>query len=94
MPQYKKTSMRFIRDYLSGKKFLLKAAEVRTFNVPPYEELAVGQIFNQVKEDEHVMQHLNHYADIKELPEHSFFYTVLGTLHPEYVSGLIKGAKR
>jgi hypothetical protein len=26
------------------------------------------------------MSHLNYYSDVKELPDHEFFYTVLGSL--------------
>ena len=70
MPGYKKTTMRFIRDYLSSNKMLLKAAEVRMFNVPPYEELSVKKVFNEVKNDAQVLKYLNYYEDIKELPDH------------------------
>jgi hypothetical protein len=37
--------MRFIRDFLSGKKELLKRADVTSFNVPHYPELAVKVVF-------------------------------------------------
>src|SRR5271156_4867253 len=86
--------MRFIRDYLQQKKFLLKAAEVRPFNVPPYEELAVKRIFEQIKDDVRIVSYLHYYPYIKELPDHQFFYTVLGSLEPEYLSKLIKHANR
>jgi hypothetical protein len=36
LPPFKQTPLRFLRDFLSGKKELLKAAEVRRFNVPLY----------------------------------------------------------
>jgi hypothetical protein len=72
--------MRFIRDYLAGKKRLLRTSELTLLNVPPYEELSVKEIFKQVMEDEAIMSHLNYYSDVKELPDHEFFYTVLGSL--------------
>ncbi len=80
MPKYKKTTMRFIRDYLAGKKRLLRTSELTLLNVPPYEELSVKEIFKQVMEDETIMSHLNYYSDVKEIPDHEFFYTVLGSL--------------
>ena len=86
--------MRFIRDYLQHKKLLIKAADVKAYNVPPYEELSVKAIFAQVKGDEEILQYLNYYPDVKELPEHGFFYSVLGTLHPNYVVNLINAANR
>ena len=59
LPAYKKTSMRFIRDCLQHKKLLIKAADVKSYNVPPYEELSVKAIFAQVKSDEEILQYLN-----------------------------------
>ena len=94
LPKYKKTTMRFIRDYLSGKKKLIKTENITLLNVPPYEELAVSKIFEQVKGDQRIMMHLNFYPDVKELPDHDFFYTVLGSLVPDYVGGLIRHANR
>ncbi len=38
--------------------------------------------------------HLHYYPDIKELPDHTLFYNVLGTLQPDYLSNLIKHANR
>ncbi len=62
--------------------------------MPPYEELAVGRIFEQVKGDDKIMMHLNYYPDVKELPDHDFFYSVLGSLVPDYVANLIRHANR
>ena len=62
--------------------------------MPPYEELAVKHIFEQVKDDATIVGHLHYYPDIKELPDHTFFYNVLGTLQPDYLSNLIKHANR
>ncbi len=70
LPAYKKTNMRFIRDYLQKKKLLIKSSDIKAYNVPPYEELSVKAIFAQVKDDEEIMRYLNYYPDIKELPEH------------------------
>jgi hypothetical protein len=51
LPPYKQTTLRFIRDFLSGQKELLKAAEVRHFNVPLYAEFSVDSMFLQIKDD-------------------------------------------
>ncbi len=73
---------------------MLKTADLTLLNVPPYEELAVVKIFDQVKNDKAIISHLNYYSDVKELPDHEFFYTILGSLQPEYVQGLISHANR
>ena len=45
LPPYKATTLRFIKDFLRGKKLLIKAAEVYHFNVPSFQELAVKSVF-------------------------------------------------
>lgn len=92
MPSYKKTSMRFIRNFFKGEKELLKSADVLRFNVPPFEEFSVRSIFEQVREDEDLMRHINYYEDIKELPERDYLFAVIGTLYPDYLQNLIQDA--
>jgi hypothetical protein len=94
MPCYKLTNMRFIREYLAGEKSLIKAAEVRVFNIPLYEELTVPKLLEQVKGDSQIMRHLNYYPNQKCLPQREFFFGILGTLAPEYLSNVIKNANR
>ena len=54
LPPFKQTSLRFLRDFLSGEKDLLKAAKVRHFNVPLYAEFTVDQLLRQVGKDPEV----------------------------------------
>jgi hypothetical protein len=44
--------MRFLRDFLSGRKEIMKFADMNKFNVPQYEELTVKNVFEQVKDDD------------------------------------------
>jgi hypothetical protein len=37
--------MSFIKDFLSGKKKIIKATEIISFNVPRFEELTVAKVF-------------------------------------------------
>lgn len=63
LPPFKQTSLRFVRDFLAGAKDLIKAAEVRHFNVPLYPEFSVEKVLEQVKGDENIMKHLPYYED-------------------------------
>lgn len=94
LPPYKQTSMRFIRDFLKGDKELIKAAEVRHFNVPLYAELSVASLLNQVKDDPDMMKYLPVYEGQRDPPDRHFFFGVLGSTAPEWLSGLIKHANR
>ena len=90
VPSMKKLTMRFVRDFLAGKKQLLKAAEVQQVNVPLFPELAVSKIFPHLKQKEDFMAYLDFYSDSRELPERWYFYNVLSSLAPEYLNGLIQ----
>ena len=92
LPPFKQTPLCFLRDFLSGKKELLKAAEVRHFNVPLYAELSVEPMLKQVEGDPELMKYSPVYDEIDGNVNRAFFYGVLGTLQPEYLSSLIKHA--
>lgn len=85
MPPYRHTTMRFIKDFLGGRKELLKAADVVTVNVPTYPELAVKEVVKQVAEDPEVMKYLPVYQETKEPPERTYFYAILATLRLDYL---------
>lgn len=40
------------------------------------------------------MKYLNYYEDSDEVPEHFYFFGVLGSVSPKYLEHLIKGANR
>jgi len=90
VPSYKKVSMRFIRDFLAGRKQLLKASEARTVNVPAFPEFAVAKVFKHFSDKEEIVQFMDYYEDIGDMPERWYFYNVLGTLKPELLDHLIK----
>ena len=94
MPSYKNTQVRFLKEFLDGTKMLIKAAEVMQFNVPRYHELSTAQLLDMVKDDELVMKHLNFYDNKQKTVERGFLLGVLGTLHPKYLSTLIREQNR
>jgi hypothetical protein len=90
VPSFKKISMRFIKDFLSGKKQLIPSKDANNINVPQYPELSVSNVFEQVKSSDEVMLYLDYYEDAPELPERWYFYTVVGTVAPDYLKNLIQ----
>ena len=76
----------FIKDLLANKKSLIKMVDIRMIAVPQYQELGVCKIWKQVNEDEDLMRFFcDSYADGK-YPDRTYFYNVLNTVHPSYVS--------
>ena len=79
--------MRFLKDVLRGDKILIKAGDIHHFNIPRFDELAVNKLFDQIKNNSHIIAHLNYYySDSKEELEHKFFFGVLSTLATNYLS--------
>ena len=94
MPPDSSTNKDFLRQVLKGEKKLLKVNECRFINVPKFDELGVNHIFPKFKADELVMQYLQDAYAKNRYPDRTYFYTVLNTVHPEYVSDLIAHANR
>ena len=90
LPSPKKISMRFIKDFLGGKKQLLKSLEATQINVPQYPELSLSSVFQFMKTDEQLISFMDWYDDSTDLPERWYFYNVVATLAPDYLDKLIK----
>ena len=90
LPSQRNTTMRFLRDFLSGDKLLLKMANVKSFNVPMYPELSTISLLKLIEGDEHILRHINYYSDDQtRKPEWRFLVNVHGTLAPEYLASII-----
>ncbi len=51
-------------------------------------------VLAQVKGDPDIMKYLPVYSEAQEPPDRRFFFAVLGSLEPDYLSNLIKHANR
>ena len=94
VPPESSTNKDFLRQVLKGEKKLLKVSECRFVNVPKFDELGVNHIFPKFKADAEVMQYLQDAYAKGRFPDRTYFYTVLNTVHPEYVSNLIAHANK
>ena len=84
----------FLRAVLADKKKLLKLSEVKMINVPKYEELSVKKLFPYLKDDPIFMMYLPDYFPKGHTPDREYFFNVLNTLMPQYVSKIIAHASR
>ena len=73
---------------------MLKVSEVKTVNVPHFDEISVKNIFPRFKDDARVMQFMPSSVGPGKLPDRSFFFNILNTVHPEFVDGAIKHANK
>ena len=81
-----------MRQVLKGEKSLLPIAECKSVNVPQYDELGVKNIFPKFLGDSEVMQYLQDEYPKNRYPDRTYFYTILNTVHPEYVRDMIAHA--
>ena len=81
-----------MRQVLKGEKSLLPIAECKFVTVPQYDELGVKYIFPKFHGDSEVMQYLQDEYPKNRHPDRTYFYTILNTVHPEYVRDLIAHA--
>ena len=82
----------FLRQVLKGDKKLLPMAKCKFVTVPQYDELAVKHVFAKFKNAPAVMLYLQDEYPKDRYPDRSYFYTVLNTVYPEYVSNMIAHA--
>ena len=82
----------FLRDVLSEKKKLLKLKDVKFIFVPKYEELSVKNLFPHLKEQPDFMIYFPDRYPKGHPPDREYFFNVLNTLNPKYVSKIISHA--
>ena len=82
----------FLKQIFANEKKLLKLSELKTVNVPKYDELGVKNVFKKLKEDKEFMQYLPDSFSKGREPDRTYVFNVLNTIRPEYVSNLIKHA--
>ena len=75
----------FLKAVLADQKRLLKLSELRTVNVPKFDELSVKNIFPLIRQDAEVMLYFpDSYPKGRE-PVRTDTFNVLNTLRNKYV---------
>ena len=92
MPPLSTINRDFMRQVLKGEKALLPMAECKFVTVPMYDELSVKNIFPKFHGDSEIMKYLQDEYPKNRYPDRAYFFTILNTVHPEYVSNMIAHA--
>ena len=64
-------------------------SEAKFVTVPKYDEISVKQVFPKFLDDSKVMEYLQDEYPKDRYPDRAYFFTVLNTVHPEYVGNMI-----
>ena len=74
---------------LANKKMLLKMSELKSVNVPKFDELSVKNIFPLISQDPEVLNYFpDDYPKGRE-PDRTYTFNVLNTLRNQYVQEII-----
>ena len=82
----------FLKEVLTGKKQLLKKAHVKQVEVPHYDELSVRRLWPEMKKDAEFLSFFPTKFPKDKGPPRDYFFNVLNTVHPEYLSRLMAHA--
>ena len=77
---------------MAGKKQLLKKSEVRTIQVPHYDELSVKALYPEFKKDSELMAYFPDTYPPGKGPPREYFFNVLNTIHPDYLEKVMNHA--
>ena len=61
-------------------------------NVPQFDEISAKSVFPLFKNDPEIMKYIPDLLAAGKLPDRVYFYNILNTVHPEYMSNAIKHA--
>ena len=75
----------FLRQIVSGEKELMTRSEIRTVDVPAYDELSVCNLWPIMKQNEAFTRHFPDTLPIGRLPSREYFFNILNTGMNEYL---------
>lgn len=76
--------MEFIRDVLSGCKFVLRFSELMNLKVPRFREFSMAKLLEICKDGELVLAHLPDMTIMARPLERKFAYNLSNSLRGEY----------
>lgn len=94
LPSDMRVNKDFLKQVLNDEKKLLAIKDCRFINVPKYDELSVKNIFPRFKDDAQMMQYFPDAFPKDKGPTREYFFTVLNTVHPEYLDRLVAHANK
>jgi hypothetical protein len=92
MPPIKKITKDFLKEVFADRKHLIPRPQLRPVEVPKYDELSVVSLITDVMAQPELAKFFPQQRTVADLPEREFFFNVVNTADPQYVSALIKHA--
>ncbi len=77
----------------AGHKDLIPQSQIRPVAVPRYDELSVGGLIRDVMSNQELAKFFPEQKTVADLPDREYFFNVLNTIEPDYLSSLIRHAQ-
>ena len=82
----------FLKMVLADKKKLMPLKDVHFVQMPKFDELSVVNLQDKLKSDAEFQQYFPDVLPKGRNPGREYFFNILNTIHPTYVSRLIEHA--
>ena len=92
MPPSKKVTKDFLKEVFAGRKHLIPRSQLRPIVVPKYDELSVVNLIGDVMKEKELAKFFPDQRTKADLPDREYFFNIVNTSDPDYLSALIKHA--
>ena len=93
MPPKNMVTPPYLKQILSGEKKLMKVSDIKHCNPPRYDEITVVQLYDTCVQMPRMAQYFPDTYPKGRGCNRDYFFTILATIHPEYVDKLLKNCK-
>ena len=83
----------FLKLVFAGKKDLIPLSQVRPINVPRFDELSVSGLIKDVMGNKDLAKFFPEQRTPADLPDRDYFFSVVNTVEPDYLSALVRHAQ-
>ena len=84
----------FLKEVLTEEKSLLRLNQISWVNVPLFDELSVIRLWPMVRSDEDFSKCFPTKMPKNRVPDRDYFFNILNTFQPSYISLLIEHANK
>ena len=94
MPDESVVTKDFLKEVLAGQKQLMKKADVKSVQVPQYDELSVRRLWPEMKKDPIFLSFFPSKYPKDKGPPRDYFFNILNTVKPDYLQQLLEHANK
>ena len=94
MPPIAQLNKDFLKAVFEDEKRLLFKNEVRFITISHFEEISVRRLWTELKNDQQFAMFFPDVYPENKFPPREYFYNILNSVYPEYLSEIYKNAQK